>query len=287
MKLHILSDLHIEFASYEPDRETVEEADVIVLAGDINNGLFGLLWANRHFEDKEVVYVAGNHEFYGDSWNLLLPDLRELAKGQGIHFLEDDSVTIGGIRFLGCTLWTDFELLGKSRKSQCMRQSEAAINDFRRIEARPLRKKSQDFDFTDELQSGWSTISNSRLTAEHTLARHQASIAWLRGEIMKGDPNKTVVVTHHYPHINSCAPKWAKDPVSSIFGSNLPEEVLLGAKLWVHGHTHDSSDYEVKRNFFGSSRVTRVVANPRGYPLGGNSGVYENAKFDPKLLVVV
>ena len=90
-------------------------------------------------------------------------------------------------------------------------------------------------------------------------------------------------MTHHYPHTNSRAPQWANDPVSSIFGSKLPNEVLLGAKLWIHGHTHDSSDYRIGD----SKRSVRIVCNPRGYPLGGHASTFENARFDPKLTVEV
>ena len=63
MKLLVLSDLHVEFAAFQPDLEATKAADVVVLAGDIYKGEHGMHWARRTFPDKKIVYVAGNHEF--------------------------------------------------------------------------------------------------------------------------------------------------------------------------------------------------------------------------------
>lgn len=64
MKIHVLSDLHIEFAPFVPDPAAVEAADVIVLAGDISTGTQAIPWARKTFAAKPVIYIAGNHEFY-------------------------------------------------------------------------------------------------------------------------------------------------------------------------------------------------------------------------------
>ena len=139
MKLLVLSDLHVEFADFEPDREAAEAADVVVLAGDIHQGTAGMVWARQTFPGKPIIYVAGNHEFYGQHWDTLLPELRQKADEFGIHFLENDSVTIDGMRFLGTTLWTDFDMFGRSRRSQNMLASEGALNDFRLIKAETIQ----------------------------------------------------------------------------------------------------------------------------------------------------
>ena len=108
MELQILSDLHIEFAPYEM---IDTDADVVVLAGDIHLGERGFKWARDNIPDKVVVYVLGNHEFYKAATPRLIEKLTDRAAGTNIHVLENRSVAIGGIRFLGCTLWTDFDLL--------------------------------------------------------------------------------------------------------------------------------------------------------------------------------
>ena len=283
MKLYVLSDLHVEFAPFAPDLAVARAADVIVLAGDIHKGALGMAWARALFPDKPIVYVAGNHEFYKQHWDTHLVLLRAQATLHDIHFLENDAVTIEGIRFLGTTLWTDFEYFGASRRSQNMRLAENALNDFRLIAAEPLAPEGSVPDPNDETQEPVYKARAKRLTAQHTLLRHQASMAWLVAELAKGDPDKTVVVSHHFPHKNSCSPKWSNDPVTAIFGSRLPNAVLLGASIWIHGHTHDSCDYRLGD----SRRSVRVVCNPRGYPLDRHHSVFENPRFDPAFLVEI
>jgi hypothetical protein len=257
MKLLLLSDLHLEFAPFTPDPQATAEADVVVLAGDIDKGVNGIRWAAEDFAGKPVVYVAGNHEFYGGHWDTTLAEMRAEAKALGIHFLEDDSVEIDGIRFLGCSLWTDFEYFqytGRERRKGAMQAAERGMNDFRLIQADPL-----------------PNVQNTRrdlLTAQHTLDRHKWSLGFLGVELNGGGlpPTRTVVVVHHAPRAESVAPRYADHSLNPAFASRLPDNLLTGATLWVHGHTHASCSYQV-----GS---TRVECNPRGYPLSG--GGFEN-----------
>lgn len=119
LKLLIMSDLHIDMAmmSVVVDGRRIDaEADVVVLAGDIAEGLRSPEWARHAFPDKEIILVAGNHEFYDRYWNRNLTRIRQRSKELDVHFLENDATEIGGIRFLGCTLWTDFMLNGASRR---------------------------------------------------------------------------------------------------------------------------------------------------------------------------
>lgn len=281
MKLHILSDLHNEFAPHQPDFEAVAAADVIVLAGDIDVGLKGLIWARESFPNHEIVYVAGNHEFYHHHWNQLLVDMRSKAKTLGIHFLENEAATIGGVRFLGATLWTDFDYFGRNKRQANMREAENRLNDFNLIKAQTIQPERVSAILGTADGKKGAIRWTRKLTAVHTLERHKNSMEWLQDELLKGDPDKTVVVTHHFPHKNSCAPRWVDEPLTSIFGSHVPTEVLLGASLWIHGHTHDSCDYRIGD----SIRCVRVVCNPRGYPVGRLKNEFENGLFDPSLLV--
>ena len=99
MKLHVLSDLHLELFGFQPDPAAVAAADVIVLAGDIHKGTRAIPWARKAFPDKPIVSVAGNHEYYDHYWFLLIEQLRAEARIHGVHFLENDAVTIDGVRF--------------------------------------------------------------------------------------------------------------------------------------------------------------------------------------------
>lgn len=281
MKLHIMSDLHLEFAPHLVDHEVAQAADVIILAGDIHTGTQGIVWARQSFPDKPIVYVSGNHEFYGHRWDKLLDQLRSEAQAYDVHFLENDSVTIEGVRFLGATLWTDFDYFGRGKRHSNMLAAEAGMNDFKRIKAKTILPA----DVSRILGTSDGKLRPVRwtrkLTAIHTLVRHQASLAWLKDELPKGDPDKTVVISHHFPNKNSCDLSYANDPMTSIYGSHLDHEVLLGTKLWIHGHTHCSRNYRIGD----SKRSVRVISNPRGYPFAWLQNEFENKEFDPALLV--
>jgi Icc-related predicted phosphoesterase len=267
----VLSDLHLEFGvPFVPDTAASAAADIIVLAGDIDKGTAGIAWARQAFPGKPVVYVAGNHEFYGRQWESLIDKLREAGRTYDVHVLEDESVTIKGVRFLGCTLWTDFDYHGRDIRSSAMREAEKRLNDYRLIKAKPLPEVY------------WRAKPH-RLTSHHTLQRHRQSRAWLESELGKGDPVSTVVVTHNYVHPKSTAPEYRQDLLTAAFGSVWPEEVLARANLWIHGHIHTSGDYLVG----GKAANARVVCNPRGYPSSRTPGKFENPHFSASLLAQV
>lgn len=134
MKLYVLSDLHLEFAEFDPEPAALEACDVVVLAGDIAHGTEALAWASASCGTKPVIYVAGNHEFYGQDWSELLQQLRAQAADLGIHFLEDDEVQVQGVRFLGGSLWTNFEYFPERPRAVAMRRSAMG---FERLPGNP------------------------------------------------------------------------------------------------------------------------------------------------------
>ena len=107
MKILHLSDLHLEFGSMDVPKT---DADIAVLSGDIHAGSRGIDWASQF--DIPVIYILGNHEFYGfTQFDELIQECRDKAKRYpNIHFLENESVLIDGVRFHGATFWTDFKL---------------------------------------------------------------------------------------------------------------------------------------------------------------------------------
>jgi Icc-related predicted phosphoesterase len=117
--------------------------------------------------------------------------------------------------------------------------------------------------------------ADTLLTPEHSAALFQRHAHWLQQRLAESHAGPTVVITHHAPSPRSIHPRFAGAPVNVCFVSDA--EHLLGAnrvQLWVHGHTHDSFDYDVAG--------TRVVCNPRGYL---REGQQENARFDPALVI--
>jgi len=231
MKLHILSDLHTEFSDFSPPKT---DADVVVLAGDIGVGSGGVEWAARRFPRATVVYVPGNHEFYGH--DIDLTDELKSSAPANIHILNNDTIKLDGVRFLGCTLWTDFRLNGEGEAWFARQRAKRLIEDFASIQ-----------------------IGGRRFTPEDSVELHEASKAWLVGELEKEFNAPTIVVTHHLPASTSVARRYANNSLNPAFASRM-EDVIekYQPALWIHGHTHVPCDYQIFS--------TRVVCNPRGYP---------------------
>ncbi len=247
MKLHILSDLHTEFADFEPP---VTGADVIILAGDIGVGIAGIEWATRQFPDKTVIYVPGNHEYYGH--DIRSTDALRAAAPDNIYVLSDDVLELDGVQFFGSTLWTDFKLYGEGEAWFARQRAKRLIEDF------------------SSIKSG-----QRRFTPEDSVVLHETSKAWLVGELEKEFNGPTVVVTHHLPASMSVDRRYADDPLNPAFVSSLEDLIeQYQPNLWIHGHTHVACDYEL----FG----TRIVCNPRGYP-SESSG----ARFAADLVVQI
>lgn len=250
MKIHVLSDLHLELSTVE---FPATDADVIVLAGDIGKGNAGVYWARKTFPNKPIVYIPGNHEFYGTRRIETLSLLRIAGQETEVQVLDNDEFVMDGMRFLGCTLWTDFELFGKDQKESAISSGQYFINDFQIIRE----------------------INHERFTPARSMELHEQSLAWLKAKLNEPFDGKTVVVTHHLPSKKSVVDRFKEDIVSACFASEL--DYLFGKMdMWIHGHTHDNLDYELNG--------TRVICNPRGYVT--MSGI-ENFDFNPGLLVEI
>jgi predicted phosphodiesterase len=250
VRLQVLSDLHLERGGGPPPRA---DADVLVLAGDIGRGVTGLEAAAGWWPERPIVYVAGNHEPYGDGLPHLTGRLRVAAGAFGgrVHVLERDEIVIGGVRFLGCTLWSDFAAGGRGERDRAMAICGDMVNDYELI--------------------AW-TPAGRPLRPADTLRLHQASRRWLQHRLDTPHDGPTVVVTHHGPlppRERLADPLWRA--LAGAFVSDLRR--LMGAEraaMWIHGHTHRRVDVAVQG--------TRVVSNPRGYPHEPVAG------FDPLLV---
>lgn len=267
MKVQLLSDLHLEHAHrFPPFTFPVTSADVVVLAGDIDNGTRSIDWAEQMFPDQTVLYVPGNHEYYDGELATLGAALK--VRGQrsaNVRVLDNDTLVLGGVRFIGSTLWTDFELHGADRVDAVIEQSLKQVVDFRAIR-----------------------LGSGLLTPRQTIDLHREAVSFLGGELAKPFSGKTVVITHHAPHPNSVHARWTGNVVNPAFVSDLTR--LMGKSAWwFHGHTHDSFDFSVQG--------TRVIANPMGYRTSNwrearISGaalrvVTENRCFDPALVLEI
>jgi predicted phosphohydrolase len=232
MKLHILSDPHLEFTPFLPP---LLDTSVVILAGDIQPGDKGVIWAMANFQYSEVIYIPGNHEYYGKS----LPDhtkkLKDIAKGSNVHVLENDAFILGEVVFLGCTLWTDFELFGNPRVAGYY--ATQSLTDYSRIRVSPSYRKLRSID---------------------TAGIHHGSCHWLASQFKQYPGKKLIVVSHHAPSARSLPEGYEQDILSAAYASMMDDFVAdSNISLWVHGHIHQNRDYTIGN--------TRIICNPRGY----------------------
>jgi Icc-related predicted phosphoesterase len=255
MKIQIFSDLHVDVV-HCPVPAPAPGIDAVLVAGDTCQGVVAAFETLRQIIPMQVpvIMVAGNHEFYRHCLIEEIAQARSQAPHYGIHFLENEAVVLGSIRFVGCTLWTKYDFYGEERRALAMTAAFSGMNDHRRI--------------AWTKQPTWQ-----RFRPREALMLHRRSRAFIAAELAKPFSGATVVVTHHAPHPRSIHSRYCSDILSAAYVSDLTALIETGRpNLWVHGHVHESFDYQIG--------ATRVICNPHGY---GN----ENAAFDPTLVVEV
>jgi Icc-related predicted phosphoesterase len=238
MRLWIFSDLHLNFAALEAPLK-FPDADVCVVAGDVSikGPDRSIGWLIQQVGQRmPVIFVAGNHEYYHTSLESLAAG-RSAAAGSNVHFLENDAIEINGVHFAGCTLWTDFELMG--HRPFAMYHAELEMSDYHEI-----RHTSR---------------SGRKVRASQTVRMHKQSRMFIDGFLERHGHNRSVVVTHHAPSRRAIANHYATDLTSAAFASDLDKLIIeKGPTLWVHGHVHEPQTYMLGK--------TRILCNPRGYP---------------------
>ena len=261
MKIQLLSDLHNEFLrggkkhadnkwqGFIPDTD----ADIIILAGDIDTGTNGVEWAVSESKRlaKNIIYVVGNHEFYRHEYFSVKANIAKLCEGTIVHCLDSAVYFQDDVRFIGTTLWTNYQADISVPQDLAMLTIDNCLSDHRVIKFR-------------------SGDDDGRFRPEHALALHRKELAWLVRELSNDYQGKTVVVTHHGPHPVCQHPDFSVSAMSAAFHSDL--SALLAEHdidVWAFGHTHANVDEVVSG--------TRIVSNQAGYP--GEQVTDFDAKF--------
>ena len=279
VNIQLLSDLHLES---NPHFKPVPQpgADVLVLAGDIGSYQRGSLLTELAIEDfglarfsplpaagggagwpTPVLFVPGNHEYDGLEFTQADARLRAACQQLGITWLERESVVLAGVRFVGCTLWADFDALTNS---------PPGVTDL----ARQLKQREKAFRAADFYLKKNHALRHGRpMLAEDMREESLRSQAWLRCALAMPFDGPTVAVTHFAPSLLSADPRYGISPGTAGFCNSL-DDLLPLAQLWLHGHLHCPNDY-VKHG-------CRVVANPLGYARKG-----EQQAFQPSLRIEV
>ncbi|HEX4077472.1 MAG TPA: metallophosphoesterase [Rhizomicrobium sp.] len=276
MKIAVMSDLHLEYDarylkntdSSAQDRTTSRfyseppqpEADFLVLAGDIHSGPLAFDWTRRHFSIPTIL-IGGNHEAYDrELFRAIAFNRHKTETSDGpVVFLEratwEGALTRGErVRFIGATLWTDFQLYGTPARSMAIALEQ--LDDFKLI----------------KFERGYRLRT---LRPSDTARLHHTSVDFLHEELKRPFDGITVVVTHHAPSQRSISARFKNHPLNPAFASDLDGLIqTYKPSLWIHGHMHESFDYVIGR--------TRVVCNPRGY-----FPDQLNPEFDPHFVVEI
>jgi len=250
--LWILSDLHLEFTpGWElPSGDAQPRFDVMVVAGDLVTRMErGVAWLLARVSDRPIIYVPGNHEFYGCDIDRTVEKARQAAAGTNVRILQNDSVEIDGVLFVGATLWTDFALLGNPHHA--MQIAGSGMNDYYRI-----RKRRYEM----------------RLRPTDTLARHHVTCEFIARITRDARTGRTVVVSHHGCVREAVKAGKESEMISAAYASDC-QRLLEHVDLWIYGHTHESRDFTIGR--------TRIVSNAKGYSHG------DNPQFEKKYVIEI
>lgn len=242
MKIQIASDLHLEALkpSHLPGAHAFRPAagrDLLVLAGDIGTAMLARAFVERELERSPVIYVPGNHEYYGYQPRAVIDDdWRKLVdKHDNLHYLLAERVEIDGVRFWGAPwfsdLWGDYEQLCSTDPWRVAR----------------FHKQILDFNPRYNAAGAW------------TLSKHVAAHTEQTDLLMQQAGQVDVVVTHWPPTLGAIHPKFEGDEMNPYFVNDHENLVRdIGARLWISGHTHEAYDYPIGQ--------TRCIGNPTGYP---------------------
>jgi hypothetical protein len=257
--LQPFSDLHADFPGFRGYPAPAPGASVIVVAGDTRQGLAAALRELRaaYPPPLQVVVVAGNHEFWSrPAFPAAVDEGRRVADELGLHYLENDVAVVGGtsgVRFLGCTLWSDYALLGEGSRAAAMRAALDGMRDHKRIK--------------------WRSNPWARFRPQEACALHLTSLSFLEAVLATHHPGPTVVVTHFAPTIDAVSPTHRRGLLAASACTELTPLIdRYQPTAWISGHTHFA--YRMRRG------RTLMLSNPLGYP-------DERLGFDPLLTIEV
>lgn len=275
MRIQLFSDLHLErYPHFVPAIR--DDTDVVILAGDIGSYQSGSRLETPDFglerfsplrpgaTPARVLYIPGNHEFDGLEFEDAYVRLRATCERLGIEWLDRATIVIDRVRFIGTTLWSDFDALALQEQDL----------------TKQLQRRDKAFRAANYYLSKNTTLKDGALVlAEGIRAMSLDCQEWLRGALGVPFDGATVAVTHFAPSLQSADPRYGLTPGTAGF-CNALDALFPQAEVWMHGHLHCANDYVVRGEEGGRPWSCRVVANPLGYLSKG-----EQEAFRPGLVI--
>jgi predicted phosphodiesterase len=277
MRIQLFSDLHLErYPAFVPAIDPA--TDVVVLAGDIGSYQSGSRLTGEDFglarfsplragaPKARVLYIPGNHEFDGLEFDAAYARLRAACMELGIEWLDRETLVIDQVRFVGTTLWSDFDALAVQETNL----------------TKQLQRREKAFRAANYYLSKNTTLKDGvPVLAEGLRAMSLDCQAWLREALAQPFEGPTVAVTHFAPSLRSADPRYGLTPGTAGF-CNALDALLPLADVWMHGHLHCANDYIASGESKAGPWSCRVVANPLGYLSKG-----EQEAFRPELVIEV
>lgn len=231
MKIRYVSDLHIEFdLGYNPFELKRDKNATLILAGDVYVGTKALPFIKDCLTKfKQVIYICGNHEFYTHDINKIINFWKDIDI-PNFYFLENNFVELDGIRFIGTTLWTDFD----KEDWFSIQTAKRGMNDFHII-----------------------GYNKGRFMPEDSIEKFKNAAVFI-DFALKTSKLKNIVITHHLPSLACISLRFKTSTLNGAFASDLNYLIeKYDIEAWIHGHTHDT----IELNIFD----TKILCNPRGY----------------------
>lgn len=259
VNVFVISDIHLEF--YDgigannimkkiADHVNKFECNVVVIAGD----LCPIRWARQVLNefaemvpDSDILYVPGNHEFYGENYARINRDKLNIIVREDLNprvFLLDRSTySKNNVIFHGITGWID--------------------ESWQRIH---FDEDMVEYDFYRKRYSDFSQIKNFHLTLDQgkedfeCLCTQLANQKEYNNKIQKFNGYQIpIVISHFMPCKEFVHPRFLKSKINNCFANDWKEKIKnLGVDYWIYGHTHDKS---IK-----TENDTKFICNPVGYP---------------------
>lgn len=245
MKIQIVSDLHFEHEENKKRFTLNKDAELLIIAGDLGNKIYsGLDFIKECASKVKTIFILGNHDSMGSSIESTVK-FWESQNIENFYFLNNKTVEIGGVHFIGTTLWSD--VMADPINTLAIARG---MIDYHYI------FKDNERDLVDIF---------------YLQKKYEENLFFIQNELKK-DYTKKVLITHHLPTFQSIAPKYYGSSLNAAFASDLSNMLVYtdNLELCIHGHTHEVLDYMLDDK--------RIICNPLGYP--GEHNKYKELILD-------
>ena len=237
-----------------------DKKTALILAGDLWEGTRPLMHAEESWiaplaeRYRYVIIVLGNHDYWGENLTTFATKFKNMLKDMhlnNVYLLDDEAITLEGVKFVGGTLWTDFN----NYDPFTVWRAKQYMNDYNYIRVGEGYRK---------------------LLPDDIVKAHKKTRATIFANAKKDDEVKKIVcVTHHSPSFQGLAPQYKNvGDANGYYHSELGNEIVdTEIDFWIHGHTHHPVDYMIGN--------TRIINNAVGYY------PFENTDYEMDFLIKI